>query len=349
MALVITTGGQVIEEGSLPRIARLVGAEGGYISTTNAAIANGAFKAWNETLSNYGVAPGAGHLAGSIFFNNASIASDFLYRSAVSGMPALNTMNTNLNMGGNDITGADTIIATSVTATSGLAGATASITGALTAGSVTTNSLTVNGSSTVTGASTVNGAFVGGSVKSNTDLTATTDVVAGRYLQLNTTVTEGAACSTSGQVAKDSSGAILSCQSGSWHRQGATYNADISPDYGVVDLAGGLKMTWQRFVIVSCVDYFKWTDGGYTASCTHRFNFKYPFPTAVYYVSAIGQDTAEGATFAGNGEGSEMSFGILQQDRWGVNMRINRVYGSNGPYAGSFAETMGVTIYSIGL
>lgn len=100
MALVVTSGGQVIEEGSLPRIARLVGAEGGYVSSTNTAIANGAFKAWNETLSNYGVAPGAGHLAGSIFFDNASIASDFLYRSAVSGMPALNTMNTDINMGG---------------------------------------------------------------------------------------------------------------------------------------------------------------------------------------------------------------------------------------------------------
>lgn len=229
MALVVTTGGQTIDEKNLPRISKLVGADGGYISSTNTAVAYGAYKAWTETLANYGVAPGAGHLASALFFDSASVASDYLYRSAVPGMPSLNTMNTDLSMGGNNITSANNI-----TAAGALKGATATITGALTANTVTTKGLIVNGNETVTGTSTVgtlavtgnmsvngsvtgnmtvNGSFVGGSVKSNQDVIAT------RYLQLNTTVTEGAACSTNGQVAKDSNGALLSCQSGSWRKQ----------------------------------------------------------------------------------------------------------------------------------
>ena len=225
MALVVTTGGQTIDEKNLPRISKLVGADGGYISSTNTAVAYGAYKAWTETLANYGVAPGAGHLASALFFDSTSVVSDYLYRSAVPGMPSLNTMNTDLNMGANDITNA-----ASVTATGALKGATATITGALTANTVTTNGETVNGNETVTGTSTVgtlavtgnskvagaetvNGAFVGGSVKSNQD------VIASRYLQLNTVVTEGSACTTTGQVALDSTGALLSCQSSRWKKQ----------------------------------------------------------------------------------------------------------------------------------
>lgn len=230
MALVVTTGGQTIDEKNLPRISKLVGADGGYISSANTAVAYGAYKAWTETLSNYGVSPGAGHLASALFFDSTSIASDYLYRSAVPGMPSLNTMNTDLSMGGNDITNA-----ASVTATGALKGATATITGALTANTVTTNGETVNGNETVTGTSsvgtlavtgnstvagteTVNGAFVGGSVKSNQDVIAT------RYLQLNTVVTEGSACTTTGQVARDSTGALLSCQSGAWNGYGTQNN-----------------------------------------------------------------------------------------------------------------------------
>ncbi len=240
MALVVTTGGQTIDEKNLPRISKLVGADGGYISSTNTAVAYGAYKAWTETLANYGVAPGAGHLASALFFDSTSVASDYLYRSAVPGMPSLNTMNTDLSMGGNDITNAG-----SVTATGALKGATATITGALTANTVTTSSLTVNGDGTVNGTLkakgnmtidgavtsdlTVNGAFVGGSVKSNQD------VIASRYLQLNTVVTEGSACTTTGQVARDSTGALLSCQSGNWTGMGN------SPQ---IKTSGSVSLSW---------------------------------------------------------------------------------------------------------
>ncbi|WP_252516413.1 shufflon system plasmid conjugative transfer pilus tip adhesin PilV, partial [Escherichia coli] len=38
----------------------------------------------------------------------------------------------------------------------------------------------------------------------------------GEYLQLEKTATAGASCSPNGLVGRDSTGAILSCQSGSW-------------------------------------------------------------------------------------------------------------------------------------
>ena len=133
-----------------------------------------------------------------------------------------------------------------------------------------------------------------------------------------------------------------------WTKTSPSFNASISPDYGVVDLAGGLKMKWQRFIVQSCVDWYEWRDGGYEAACSIRLNFLQPFNIATYYVSVIGQDSAQGAAHSANMEGSEMSFGIQSQDKDGVNLRINRVFGGNGLAPGSFTEYMGVSIFSIG-
>ena len=147
-----------------------------------------------------------------------------------------------------------------------------------------------------------------------------------------------------------------SCQSGSWVSQGAKYNADISPDYGVVELAGGLKMAWQRYVFKSCVDWFTWrvtnftsTDGGAQASCDMYFPFKKPFPSYTYFVTAMGQDNAAGASVSSNTEGSEMSFGVINQSTSGVTIKIMRNVGSNGNMKSSLTETMGVIIYAIGM
>ncbi|MFM4429394.1 shufflon system plasmid conjugative transfer pilus tip adhesin PilV, partial [Klebsiella pneumoniae] len=43
----------------------------------------------------------------------------------------------------------------------------------------------------------------------------------GEYLQLEKTATAGASCSPNGLVGRDSTGAILSCQSGVWRTIGA--------------------------------------------------------------------------------------------------------------------------------
>ncbi|WP_252493619.1 shufflon system plasmid conjugative transfer pilus tip adhesin PilV, partial [Escherichia coli] len=43
----------------------------------------------------------------------------------------------------------------------------------------------------------------------------------GEYLQLEKTATAGTSCSPNGLVGRDSTGAILSCQSGTWKKIGA--------------------------------------------------------------------------------------------------------------------------------
>ena len=107
--LIVTSGGQAASELSIRRIAQLMGATGGYISKTNTSIAQGA--AWQVALSNFGSAPGAGHLATALFFQDGAIANEYLYRNAVPGHPELNRMNTALNMGGNNIAAAGAITA----------------------------------------------------------------------------------------------------------------------------------------------------------------------------------------------------------------------------------------------
>ncbi|WP_279969241.1 shufflon system plasmid conjugative transfer pilus tip adhesin PilV, partial [Escherichia coli] len=42
----------------------------------------------------------------------------------------------------------------------------------------------------------------------------------GEYLQLDKTATAGTSCSPDGLVGRDSTGAILSCQSGTWQKNG---------------------------------------------------------------------------------------------------------------------------------
>jgi len=67
---------------------------------------------------------------------------------------------------------------------------------------------------------TVSGASVtsSGLIKASGNITSSATVT-GRYLQPTSTETAGTACSSSGLMAKDSSGFILSCQSNQWKRQ----------------------------------------------------------------------------------------------------------------------------------
>lgn len=96
--LIITTGGETISELSLRRTAQLIGAKGGYVSSTAAAAATGSYGGWSMPLATYGVAPGVGHLAVALFFQDGSLVSDYVYRNQVPGHPELNTMNTPLIM-----------------------------------------------------------------------------------------------------------------------------------------------------------------------------------------------------------------------------------------------------------
>src|SRR3546814_15670932 len=80
------------------------------------------------------------------------------------------------------------------------------------------------------------------------------------------------------------------------------------------------------------------------STCSVRVNFLIPFKQNVFYVTAIGQDAAFGSNQGASQEGSEMSFGISTQDRFGVTLQIGRVIGRN-----SGGVSLGFVIQAIGL
>ncbi|TKC90139.1 shufflon system plasmid conjugative transfer pilus tip adhesin PilV [Trinickia terrae] len=112
--LIYTVGGTQINDQELGSIARSANGVGGMIPTNNsgvysggAATAYGAFGAWQVSTAAYGVTGGSP--ASLLTFSNGALTSNYLYRNAVPGQPQLNTMSTNLNMGGNTITNAQQI------------------------------------------------------------------------------------------------------------------------------------------------------------------------------------------------------------------------------------------------
>lgn len=113
-AIVLTQGGQAISELGIRTIAESLGGPGGYVSSNNTSIIQGVRGGWQLALSNYAASPGPGHTASALFLMDGVLANDYLYRNAVPGRPELNTMNTSLNMGGNDITNSGTIIGQAV-------------------------------------------------------------------------------------------------------------------------------------------------------------------------------------------------------------------------------------------
>lgn len=109
-ALVYSAGGQAIAELQAPAIAAETGAQGGFVpyagqygAATTSNTARGAYGFWSQALP-ASINPGPGHLVGLVAFgdtgNGATTQSDYLYRVAVPGDPALNTMQTSLDMGG---------------------------------------------------------------------------------------------------------------------------------------------------------------------------------------------------------------------------------------------------------
>ncbi len=109
-ALALSTGGQPIPPRDAPRIGAEAGSAGGTV--TSAGTAQGSYDGWTVSLTNY-PNPGVGHLAALIDYSNGQLQNDYLYRTAVPGQPQLNTMQTSLGMGGNDINNANNVQANS--------------------------------------------------------------------------------------------------------------------------------------------------------------------------------------------------------------------------------------------
>jgi type II secretory pathway pseudopilin PulG len=235
--LIITAGGAPAGEIDIRRVAQIIGAQGGYISASNTAVAQGS--AWQVPLSNYGVSPGAGRLATALFFLDGAVANDYLYRNAVPGKPELNRMNAALNMGGNDIVAARAITASgtiattadvsarNITATNTVSGNTAEIGGETYTGGwfrsrgdggwysekwgggwYMSDSTWVR--SWMNKSIYTSGQVRGGEVRSDGR------TYVGEYLQLARVAAENTACSPNGLLGRSVAGRMLSCQSGIW-------------------------------------------------------------------------------------------------------------------------------------
>ena len=187
-ALVISTGGLAIPNTFTPTIAAMTGASGGFIPAAgqygagtplNTAI--GAYNGWTLPMTGYGN-PGAGHVVSLASYSGGALSNSYLNRVAVPGQPALTTMQTALNMGGNALQNATDIASTGTMEVAATAGG---------------NAFYANASGN---AGVANTFTVGGSVA------------------LGGTATSAAACSPNGSIAASSAGtgALMVCVSGKW-------------------------------------------------------------------------------------------------------------------------------------
>ncbi|WP_323615266.1 shufflon system plasmid conjugative transfer pilus tip adhesin PilV [Pseudomonas putida] len=268
-AIVLTTGGQAISELGIRTIAENLGGPGGFISSSNTNVIQGVRGGWQVTLSNYAINPGAGHTASALFLMDGQLANDYLYRNAVPGHPELNSMNTDLSIGGHNINNAAAITASgnvttsadvnarNVTATNTVTAGTANITGeTYTGGWFRSRGDTgwynekwgggiyqsdpdwvriYNNKGLATG-----GAVVAGQVVSNGTITASARLSTNEYLSIGGLATAGAACNDSKLIAKNSAGLTLSCQAGVWTESKSKF--DISQ----CGIGESTSMQWPR-------------------------------------------------------------------------------------------------------
>lgn len=162
-AVAVTSGAPVINDLDLGVIAAAIGEAGGSIRSSATTTLTGSFGKWAIPLANYGVAPGAGHFGGAIWFDQTGgLVTDYVYRAAVPGHPEANTMTTPLIM--------------------------------------------------------------------------------------SSTQTLAAACTTTGAIARDATGAVLSCQGGVWNTQGSAYWKDAVTNFASLP-ACNAAAKWQTRVV----------------------------------------------------------------------------------------------------
>lgn len=217
VAFVFTAGGQDLTFKAQRYIAQNTAGLGGYIYPAN--IANGANGGWQLNLTSMGLSGQNGHLVTyltSDVLAGGAEESDRLYRFAVKGRPDLNRMHTAIDMNTHNIDNAGTINAT----TSRISG------DSYTGGSFRTTGdggwysekhrggffmsdddwiRTFNDKGIYTA-----GKIKGGEVRSDGRI-STGDVIG-----LDKVNIAGYACTTTGDISRDTNGSILSCQSGVW-------------------------------------------------------------------------------------------------------------------------------------
>ncbi|NWA23966.1 shufflon system plasmid conjugative transfer pilus tip adhesin PilV [Pseudomonas gingeri] len=242
-SIVITTGGQTIDEIGTREIAENLGGTGGFIPISNASIVQGVRGGWQITLSNYGMNPGVGHTASALFLQDGSLANDYLYRNAVPNKPELNRMNTAIDMATNDINNAGNVTASGTVT----AGVDVNATNNVTAG----NWLRTQGDSGWYSTKWGGGWYMSDSdwIRAYGDKSVYTPgqsragslasegrTEVGEYLQLDGLAVENTACAPNGLVGRMPNGSQLTCQDSVWKAGSARVQI---PVYQCPTLYGG--------------------------------------------------------------------------------------------------------------
>ncbi len=193
VAMVVAEGGDTIDDLTLGQIAATVGAAGGGIYSTSTTNFRGAMGGWTTTVSPFSNANhltqkcdgsagnitfAAGRPAMAVWFADNDTVSATLYRDAIPGNTALNTMNTPILMGA------------------------------------------------------------------------------------GTVQTVGSACTSTGAIGRDTTGQVVSCQSGTWRSQGSIFWRDPVANFTslpTTDPTGAVRMTTDTSRA------FMWTGGAWTA------------------------------------------------------------------------------------
>ncbi len=126
---VVTEGGMAPAGSHLNELATLIGAQGGFVPTSDMTALpglcgtncfQGAGGGWQATFSQY---PFTGVTQGSLIalqsYNANNLPQDFLYRSQVPGQPQANTMDTSVNMNGNNLNNANYVQTYNLTSPNG--------------------------------------------------------------------------------------------------------------------------------------------------------------------------------------------------------------------------------------
>jgi len=192
------------------------------------------------------------------------------------------------------------------------------------------------------GSVVIGGGGGSGNLAANGSIAANGRISAGEYMYIHGNVTPDTVCTPNGLLGRTTQGLMLSCQSGKWSYLNAPPATGSGPDYGYIELGGGLKLYWQGYTVPSCVpDRGTVPDGMHF--CSVYAPFAKPFDESVYFVNATGRDFAQGSIFFPYPEGSEMAFGIINSSRFGTTVHVNRVSGS-----GKDVEMLNFTILAIG-
>jgi hypothetical protein len=236
--LIVTTGGESIKELYLLEISKLVGARGGYISSTDTTLATGSFGGWSTPLAPYGVSPGAGHLAAGLFFDDGALVTDYLYRNSVPGQPEVNRMNTAIDMATNDLNNTGTVNATTAAISGDTTTAGETYTGGWfrAKGDGGLYNEKHNGGWYMSDPGWLRsyadkGVYTGGEMRAG-KITSEGRTEVGEYLQLNGMASVGGVCTPNGLLARSGAGKTLSCQSGVWSDVGLRRTMTLHPAGG---------------------------------------------------------------------------------------------------------------------